>query len=87
MSWMTRRGNVPIILSLREQMEYHRATEVERALKLIKRGNDPKKVVEDISRSLVNKLIHGPINAINEVNLSDRDRIASALESLAKRRD
>ncbi|MAW33150.1 MAG: glutamyl-tRNA reductase [Proteobacteria bacterium] len=87
MSWMSRRKNAPIIMSLRDQMERHRVTEMTRAIKLLNRGESPEKVLEEITRSLVNKLGHGPINLINQAGVSDRTEIARALASLVKKRD
>ncbi len=87
MNWLGRRNNIPIILSLQEQMEHYRETEVERAIKLIRRGDEAEKVLEEMSRALVNKVIHGPITALSEVSLTDRDEIVRALTIMAQKRD
>ena len=87
MGWLSSRSNLPIILTLQEQMEHYRSIEVDRALKLLKKGEKPSEVVEHISRALVNKIMHGPISALNEVSLADRDEIVRALGLMAKKRD
>ncbi len=87
MGWLSKRRNLPIIMSLQEQMEQHRSLEVDRAKKMLKKGENPETVLDQISRSLVNKIMHGPISALNEVSLTDRDEIVRALSRIAKKRD
>ncbi len=87
MGWLSKRRNLPIIMSLQEQMEQHRGFEIDRAKKMLKQGVNPETVLEQISKSLVNKIMHGPISALNKVNLTDRDQIVRALSRMAKKRD
>ena len=63
--WMHARDAVPVIRTLRQHAETVRETELERALKLLARGSDPGKVLEALSHSITNKLMHGPTRFLN----------------------
>jgi glutamyl-tRNA reductase len=60
MHWMHSRQNVPLIRMLRENAELARREEVQRALKLLERGEAPAAVLEQLSLALTNKLLHVP---------------------------
>ncbi len=64
--WMQGRDVVPVIRALREHAETLRHGEVERALRLLAKGEDPRQVVESLSRGLANKLMHGPTRFLNQ---------------------
>jgi glutamyl-tRNA reductase len=66
MHWMRLREGVPLIRALREEADAARREELERALKALARGEDPAAVLEALSRSLTNKLLHGPTQALSE---------------------
>jgi glutamyl-tRNA reductase len=60
MHWMRCRENVPLIRALRDNAELARREEVQRALRLLQRGDDPAAVLEQLSLALTNKLLHVP---------------------------
>ena len=66
MHWMRLRDGVPLIRALRDEADAARREELERALKALARGEDPAKVLEALSRTLTNKLLHGPTQALSE---------------------
>jgi glutamyl-tRNA reductase len=66
MHWMQARASVPLIRALRDQAEEVRRQEVERALRLLSRGEAPEKVVEALSQGLKNKLLHAPTQALKK---------------------
>ena len=66
MHWMRLREGVPLIRALREQADAARRQELERALKALARGEDPAKVLEALSQTLTNKLMHGPTQALSD---------------------
>ncbi|MBI4123907.1 MAG: glutamyl-tRNA reductase [Betaproteobacteria bacterium] len=66
MRWMEARASVPRIRALRDQAEEARRQELERALRLLERGEPPAKVMEALSRSLTNKLLHAPTQALKK---------------------
>jgi glutamyl-tRNA reductase len=49
MHWMDARESVPLIRALRDQAEQARSAEVERALRLLAKGEDPRQVLEALS--------------------------------------
>jgi glutamyl-tRNA reductase len=67
MHWMRLREGVPLIRALREDADAARRRELEQALKALARGEDPAKVVEALSQTLTNKLMHGPTQALSEM--------------------
>jgi glutamyl-tRNA reductase len=82
MRWMSSRASVPLIRQLREQGESARRQELERALKLLHKGEDPKQVLEALSQGLTNKLLHGPTQALNAAADEERRALATLLERL-----
>ena len=82
MHWMAAREGVPLIRRLREQAEQARQHEVERALKLLHRGDDPKQVLEALSHGLANKLMHAPTQTLNEASDEERRALGDAIARL-----
>jgi glutamyl-tRNA reductase len=82
MHWMQVRQSVPLIRALRDRAEDARRHEVERALKLLARGEDPKQVLEALSQGLTNKLMHAPTQALNEATGEERRTLAETLARL-----
>ena len=68
--WMQSRDRVPLIRQLRESAEEARRHEVERALKALARGEDPKAILETLSHGLTNKLLHAPTQALHQGDAS-----------------
>jgi glutamyl-tRNA reductase len=66
MHWMHERETVPLIRQLREQADELRRQELDRALKALARGEDPKAVLDALSHGLTNKLLHGPTQALKK---------------------
>lgn len=64
--WLDARDAVPTIRALRSHAEELRAAEVERAARLLARGEDPAKVLEMLSHGLTNKFMHGPTRFLNQ---------------------
>ena len=67
MHWMRLREGVPLIRALREEADAARRHELEQALKALARGEDPAQVMEALSQTLTNKLMHGPTQALSEM--------------------
>jgi len=86
MHWMQARASVPLIRSLREQGEAARRYELERAERLLARGDDPKQVLEALSQGLTNKLLHGPTQALNDAAGEERAALAALIERLYRSR-
>ncbi|HEX4928087.1 MAG TPA: glutamyl-tRNA reductase [Burkholderiales bacterium] len=82
MHWMQARSSVPLIRGLRERAEEARRHELERARRLLARGEDPAKVLDTLSHGLANKLMHAPTQALNEASAEERDALAETLARL-----
>lgn len=82
MHWMQARASVPLIRALREQGEQARRHELERALRMLQRGDDPAGVLDALSQGLTNKLLHAPTQALNETAGDERRALADTLARL-----
>ena len=82
MHWVRARESVPLIRALRDQAEESRRQEMERALRLLARGDDPKAVLEQLSQGLTNKLLHAPTQALNQAGGEERHAMADLVSRL-----
>ena len=82
MHWMQVRESVPLIRALRSRADAARREELDRALRLLARGEDPAKVLEALSQGLVNKLMHAPTQALNEAAGAEQRALAEILARL-----
>jgi len=80
--WLSQRGTVPAIQSLRGKAEQYRQVELARAQKLLAKGEDPAKVLEAFSQGLTNKFLHHPMQALNRAEEHERAALAKALDKL-----
>jgi glutamyl-tRNA reductase len=79
---MQARESVPLIRALREHGEQARRHELERALRLLARGDDAASVLEALSQGLTNKLLHAPTQALNETAGDERRALADTIARL-----
>lgn len=78
----TRRlGAVDVIKEYRSAADQTREQELQRALRSLARGEDPVKLLTQLSRSLMNKLIHAPTAGLKEISASGREQ---ALEDASR---
>jgi glutamyl-tRNA reductase len=82
MHWLENRELVPTIRALRDQVERMRRHELERAARMLAKGDDPERVLEQLSHSLTNKFLHAPTHALNSAEAKDRDVLVAALTRL-----
>lgn len=82
MHWMQGRASVPLIRNLRDRAEEARLHELERARRLLARGEDPARVLEALSHGLANKLMHPPTQALNDASDDQRQALAETLARL-----
>jgi glutamyl-tRNA reductase len=86
MHWLDSRAMVPVIQELHESTEQMRLTEVERARRLLARGEDIDTVLDALSRGLTAKFLHGPQQALHQAQGDERTRLASLLPQLFRTR-
>src|ERR1700676_5237137 len=84
MQWLDARSIVPVIRHMHTQADVLRRAEVERAQKMLARGEDPAAVLEALSQSLTNKLIHGPTHALSRASHENRDQLIDLMGGLYK---
>ena len=82
MQWLGGREAVPTIRALRDQAERARRHEVERALRLLHKGEPPEKVLEALSQTLTNKLMHAPTAALHDAAEDERLQLVRMIERL-----
>ncbi len=82
MHWLDTRQVVPAIRALRDHAERMRRHELERAIKLLARGEDPQKVMEQLSHALTNKFLHAPTSALTHSQAQDRNQLLALLSRL-----
>jgi len=80
--WMESREAVPAIRALRDHAERHRRVEVEKALRMLAKGENPEKVLEAMSSSLTNKFLHAPTHALNQAQSADREAFLEVIHRL-----
>lgn len=82
MHWLDNRELVPTIRALRDAAERARRHEFERARRRLARGDDPQRVIEQLSHALTNKLLHGPTHALGHAGADEREELAALLARL-----
>jgi glutamyl-tRNA reductase len=80
--WLESRETVPTIRALRDAGERTRRHELEHALKLLHRGDDPVHVLDALSKGLTNKLLHPPTQALNQAEGSERGEVAQLISRI-----
>jgi glutamyl-tRNA reductase len=81
MQWLGQRQVVPLIQDLHARGDSLRLAELEKARRMLARGEDPQKVLEAMSTALTNKFLHGSTALINRQGLHD-PKLASLLSQL-----
>ena len=82
MQWMKKRDAIPTIKALRDQAEITRQAELEKALKLIQKGESAEKVLEALSNALTNKFLHAPSHALNQAHGEEHTKLEDVIKQL-----
>ncbi len=83
LNWMQTRETVPVIRSLRDAAERTRRHEMEHALKLLAKGEDPASVLDHLSHRLTNKFLHAPTQTLSQISQAEGER--SELQAIIAR--
>jgi glutamyl-tRNA reductase len=83
-SWLKTRAAVPVIQGLRDRAHALRAAEVERARRLLARGDAPEVVLEQLAQALTNKLLHSPVTALHHAADADEAERARVIALLSR---
>ena len=82
MQWLRKRDAVPTIKALRDNMDAMRKTELDKAIKLIQKGENPEKALEMMSQALTNKFLHAPSHALNLAHGDEHEKLEQMLRQL-----
>ncbi|HVF65108.1 MAG TPA: glutamyl-tRNA reductase [Casimicrobiaceae bacterium] len=84
LNWLEGRSFVPTIAAITSLHDRVRASEVERAKRMLAAGESPDEAIEMLARSLVAKLSHAPIAALNQAGDMQRAELAVLLQKIYK---
>jgi len=85
--WLGQRGSVPLIVALQTQADEWRATEIQRARKLLAKGEDIDAVLDALSRGLTQKMLHGTLAELNSADGEQRTQLAQTVSRLFLRQN
>jgi glutamyl-tRNA reductase len=87
MRWLQSREVVPVICDLHQAAEDLRNAELERARRLLARGQPPELVLEQLAHALTQKYLHGPLAALNRSEGEERKHLLACMPRLFPSRD
>lgn len=82
MHWMQVRANVPVIRDLQSTAQSIQALELERAKRLLAKGESPDAVLEQLAHGLTQKYLHGTMTALNQSDATERQELLHWLPRL-----
>ena len=82
MHWLSQRGTVPLIQQLNAQADEWRALEINRAKKLLAKGEPIEAVLEALSRGLTQKMLHGTLAELHTGDAQKREATAQTVSRL-----
>ena len=82
MRWLSQRGTVPLIQQLNAQAEEWRTLEINRAKKLLAKGEPIDSVLEALARGLSQKMLHGTLAELHTGNADHREATAQTVSKL-----
>ena len=82
LQWMDSREQVPLILQLQEQSRQWQNAELERARRMLARGESPEVVMDMLARNLSQKFMHNAYAAMHHTDPDHREQVARAVQRL-----
>ncbi len=82
MHWLQNREIVPAIIDIHQAADQVRLAELDRARRMLARGDSPEAVIEQLAHSLTQKYMHGPLSALNRSEEAERQQLLTLLPRL-----
>lgn len=82
MSWLENREIIPTLINLQDQAQQVAAQELERAKRMIARGDNPNQVLEWLTHNLTHKYLHGPLTQLNQSQGTQREQLLGLVPHL-----
>ncbi|HZV91977.1 MAG TPA: glutamyl-tRNA reductase [Caldimonas sp.] len=80
--WLDRRGSIPLIQALHSQADDWRSLEIARARRALAGGEDIGAVLEQLSRGLTQKMLHGTFAELRAAEGDERNELARTVSRL-----
>ena len=80
--WMESCEVVPTIRTLRDHADRQRRSEMEKALRMLAKGDSPEKVLESFGNALTNKFLHAPTQTLNQAQANEREALLDAVHRI-----
>jgi glutamyl-tRNA reductase len=81
MQWLSARQSVPMIRQLHARGEALKQVELERARRMLARGEDPAAVLEALAHAITSKFLHGPTTLLQRGG-DEREQLVRVLDHL-----
>ena len=78
--WLDQRSDVPLIQQLNQQAEAWRTAELQRAQKMLAKGEPVEAVLEAMAKGLTQKMLHGAMSELHADEAHARQEARSAIE-------
>ncbi|PLC54686.1 glutamyl-tRNA reductase [Pollutimonas nitritireducens] len=85
MHWLQNRKIVPVIVDFQQAADQVRQHELDRARRMLARGDNPELVLEQLAYGLTQKYLHGPMAVLNRSENEERQQLISLLPRLLPR--
>ncbi len=80
--WLEQRGTVPLIQALNTQVDDWRTAEMQRAKRLLAKGENIDAVLDTLTRGLSQKMLHGTLAELHTTHGEQRDQLAQTISRL-----
>lgn len=82
MHWLENRELVPTLVSLQDRAQQVAQAELERAKRMLARGDSPDQVLEWLTHNLTHKYLHGPLTQLNHSQGAQREQLLDLVPHL-----
>src|SRR5690625_2632341 len=82
MQWLENRALVPTLVDVQERAEQVTQHDLQRAQRMLARGDDPAEVLQWLSHTLSQRFLHGPLTTLKNSQGEQRDTLLQVLPEL-----